>query len=116
MTRGTLLAGHGLGGGTLHLLSLLHQGAEHAERLHQAVHAGRALDALGLADLAPDLGAGPDADRPQGGQDGVAHAALAHLLGVLAGRHARNKVRENTRAEVVEAPAQTVGPLTHGDA
>jgi len=116
MSRGTLLAGHGLRRGSLHLRCILHEGAERAEHVHQAVAAEPAIDALGLADQAPDFGVEVDADGAQRGQAAVEEAALADLLGRLAGRHARDEVRDDAEAAVVEAPAQTVGPLTHGDA
>lgn len=60
------------------------------------------LDPLLLSNLAPDLGPGVDADGPQDGQTAVHAAALAHCLGVLAGRETRHKVGDDAQAAVVE--------------
>lgn len=109
----TLLPGHGLGRVGRDFLSLLHQGAKRAEPVHHAVHAHAALDALLLADLAPDGGAGVDADGSQEGEESVQAARLAHGLCVLAGGEAGEEVRHGAQSEVVEAAAQAVGPLAH---
>jgi len=74
--------------------------------VHQAVVAKRTLDTLSVADLLPDLGAGVHPNAAQRGQEAVQEARLAHGLGVLAGGHARNDVRYDAQAAVVEATAQ----------
>jgi len=61
--------------------------------------------------LRPDDGARVDADAAEQRQEAVETAVLADLLGVVAGRHARQEVGENTHAAVAETPAQTVLPL-----
>jgi len=114
--RESLLAGHGGStGAAFQLLCFLDDGAKGTEPVHYAVIHIATLDALGLPDLAPDLGSGPDADGSQKGEETVEAAALANSLGVLAGSQARHEVGDDAQAAVVEAAEQTVGPLTHDD-
>jgi len=109
-----LLARHRLGRATLNLVAFLYEGAEGTEDVHEAIVAVIPLDALGLPDLAADLGAGPDADGPQRGQAPVRAAALAHSLSVLAGRDEGQEVGDDADAAVAEAAAQAICPLAHG--
>jgi len=81
--------------------------------VHDAIVAEAPLNALGLPDLAPDLGSGPDADGSQDGQEAVRAAALANSLGVLSGRQTGQEVRHHAQAAVIEAAEEAVRKLNH---
>lgn len=81
--------------------------------MEKTITAKAAVNALGFPDLATDLGARPDADGAENGQEAVSAAALADVLGVLAGSDARDEVRDDADAAVGEAAEQPVLEFTH---
>lgn len=98
-----------------HFLTLLDQGADGAEEVHQTVTAKSSIDAFAFPDLATDLGPGPDTDRAQDGQDPVHDAAFSDRLGIFTGREAGHEISDDAEAAVVEAAEETVLPLCHSD-
>lgn len=111
----SLLAGHGTATGLSHFLGLLDECTEGAEPVHYAIIHTASLNALALPDLATDLGSGPQTDGSQQSEEAVQTAALAHSLGVLTGRQARQEVGHHTQTAVLEAAEQTLLPFSHDD-
>ena len=97
-------------------MSLLHDGAYTATPVADEILETRALDALLLTDLSSDGDTGPQVQQGDELGEGAQDAAVTDGLCVLAEDVAGAEPGDDAGGAVVEAPEDSVTPLTrHGD-
>jgi len=107
-----LVTRHGVAAGALHLLGLLHDGAEWAEKYCTKIAEAAAVYAVLLSNLAPDGHACHQVEHGHEQGEAAQATRVSYSLSIFAEGVAGYEVGDDAEAAVVEAAEQPVLELT----